>query len=309
MESQAESQTRSLARVGVASAGVGLAQLVATKVAAARARADSSRASTLLTAVGARALGHSVAELVRPSRSTWTTRVRNAVGVATLRRALEHRSGERRRRRRTAVAAGAVGLGAVGAVTAARSRSQRDGERPGPQEVTASVTVNKGPDEVYAFWRDFTQLPHFMHHLQSVTANNDGSWHWVANAPVKRSVAWDADVTVDEPGQRISWKSRPGADVDNSGTVHFAAAPGDRGTEVRVSLQYGMPAGKVGAIVARLLGEQPQQQVDDDLRRFKQVLETGQVVRSDRSPSGTAARQQTRQRPAQPVPDDHGASA
>ena len=108
-------------------------------------------------------------------------------------------------------------------------------------------------------------------------------------------------MTGDEPGRRISWKSLPGADVDNSGTVHFAPAPDGAGTEVRVVLHYGVPGGRAGRLLAKLLGEEPEQQVRDDLRRFKQVMETGDVVRSNGLPHGTDARHQMLQRAARPM--------
>lgn len=183
-------------------------------------------------------------------------------------------------------------------------RGQQHGRgRPGPMELQATVTVNKAPEETYSYWRDFTNLPTFMLHLRSVTPTGAGGTRsrWEANAPLGRSVTWEAEMTGDEPGRRISWKSLPGSRINNAGTVHFAAAPGDRGTEVKVVLHYDLPGGRLGQTVAKLLGEEPEQQVRDDLRRFKQVLETGDVVRSDGLPHGTDARFQLAQRPAQPV--------
>jgi uncharacterized membrane protein len=168
-------------------------------------------------------------------------------------------------------------------------------------QVEAAVTVNRSPEDVYEFWRDLTRLPTFMRHLESVTSVGEDRTHWVARAPLRRSVEWDAEMTGDEAGRRISWRSLPGADIDNSGTVHFAPAPDQDGTEVRVSLHYDVPGGAIGRAAAKLLGEEPEQQVRDDLRRFKQVLETGDIVRSDALPEGTAAGHQFIQRPAQPT--------
>ncbi|GAA6524974.1 SRPBCC family protein [Intrasporangium sp. DVR] len=208
-----------------------------------------------------------------------------------------------RGRRGAALAVAALGVAAV--VQRARTRSGQHGRgRPGPLSLRASVTVNRPPDEVYAYWRSFENLPTFMTHLESVTASEGNRSRWVARAPFGRTVTWDAELTGDEPGQRISWRSLPGADIDNSGTVHFAPAPGDRGTEVSVALHYDVPGGKVGQAVATLLGEEPEQQVRDDLRRFKQVLETGDVVRSDALPDGLQARNTLLQRHAQPVRGD-----
>ncbi len=173
--------------------------------------------------------------------------------------------------------------------------------------VRAAVTVRRSPDEVYAFWRDVENLPAFMYHLKSVTADADGRSHWVASAPAGRSVEWDAQITEDEPGRRIAWQSLPGALVDNGGSVEFASTPGGGSTEVRVTIGYHLPGGALGKAAATLFGESPDQQVNDDLRRFKQILETGQVMRSDGSPQGTAAKAQLKQRPGQPTTEGAGA--
>ena len=105
-------------------------------------------------------------------------------------------------------------------------------------------------------------------------------------------------------GEVISWRSTGNGDVENAGSVRFGDAAGGRGTEVVVDLRYRPPGGHAGASVAKLLGEEPNQQLRDDLRRFKQVLETGEVVRSDGAPGGKRARQEFPQHPAQPLSDD-----
>ena len=99
----------------------------------------------------------------------------------------------------------------------------------------------------------------------------------------------------------IAWRSVEGATVNNSGIVGFAEAPAGQGTEVIVDIEYSPPGGAVGAVVAKLFGEEPEQQVRDDLRRFKQVLETGEVVVSTGTPDGTRTQRQFKQAPAQPV--------
>jgi uncharacterized membrane protein len=166
--------------------------------------------------------------------------------------------------------------------------------------VERSTTVMRPREEVYAFWRDLENLPRFMHHLEHVEATTPGRSRWTANAP-GGSVEWDAEITEDTPNERLSWRSLPGAEVENSGSVSFVDAPGDRGTEVHVSLAYDPPAGAAGAKVAKLFGEEPSQQIRDDLRRFKQVMETGEVVLSDGSLGGAgegAAAERAAQAPA-----------
>lgn len=287
--------------LGVASAGLGVPLVWRTDdVARLVGVDDSATATTLVRVVGVRELVQAGLLLVGPQPMVWTRVLGDAKDLALLGLALQSRTGERRTRTTSALVA-VAGIAAVDLYAAARTaRSQHGRGRPGPLELKASTTVNLPPDEVYRFWRDLENLPRFMLHLRSVSEGADGRTHWEANAPVRRKVRWDAEITGDEPGRRISWRSLPGADIDNSGTVHFAPAPGDRGTEVRVVLHYDVPGGRVGRLTAKLLGEEPDQQVRDDLRRFKQVLETGDVVRTDGLPHGTDARHQLAQRPAQP---------
>ena len=169
-------------------------------------------------------------------------------------------------------------------------------------QAKTAITINRPVEEVYRFWRDLTNLPSFMNHLKSVEMTGDGRSHWTANAPAGRTVDWDAELVEDKPNQRIAWRSLDGSQVSNSGWVSFTPAPGDRGgTEVRVELSYDPPGGAIGKVVAKLFGEEPQQQVTDDLRRLKQVLETGEVVRSEGSPEGTRSLRLVSQRPAQPA--------
>jgi uncharacterized membrane protein len=148
---------------------------------------------------------------------------------------------------------------------------------------TKSVVVDREPDEVYAFWRDFTRFPQFMLHLDAVRDLGNGRSHWQAKGPGGKAVEWDAEVTQDRPNELIAWRSLPGADIDNEGSVRFERAPGGRGTLVRVNLRYDPPAGALGKAIATLMNTEPGQQVSDDLRRFKQLLETGEVVRSESS--------------------------
>ena len=170
-------------------------------------------------------------------------------------------------------------------------------------ELTATTTIRKPAPEVYAFWRDLENLPTFMAHLEEVRATGDRTSHWVAAAPFGTDVEWDAEIIDEAPGEKIAWRSTGNADVPNAGTVRFVAAPDGVSTEVHVVLVYDIPGGTVGKAVAKYFGEEPHQQLDDDLRRLKQVLETGEVVRSDGAPWGKRARKEFPQRPAQPLSD------
>ena len=137
--------------------------------------------------------------------------------------------------------------------------------------VQHSVTVTAAPDEVYAFWRDYSNLPKFMNHLETVTQFDDKTSHWVAKAPIGTQVAWDAETVRDEPGKLIAWRSLEGATIPNSGSVRFLPTD-DGGTEVKVTLEYEPPGGALGAIVAKFFGEEPQVQITEDLNRFKTLL-------------------------------------
>jgi uncharacterized membrane protein len=147
-------------------------------------------------------------------------------------------------------------------------------------EKTVSIQ-NKSPEELYQFWRNFENLPTFMKHLKSVTTIDQNRTHWVANAPLGNSVEWDADTITDRENQLISWASIPGTDVENSGFVRFQAGPPGRGTEVKVVIEYSLPGGVLTAALAKVFGENPEQQIGDDLRRFKMLMETGEIATTE----------------------------
>jgi uncharacterized membrane protein len=168
-------------------------------------------------------------------------------------------------------------------------------------ELTATTTIRKPASEVYAFWRRLENLPTFMAHLDEVRATDERTSEWTASAPFDRTVTWTAEITEEAPGERIGWRSIGDAEVRNHGTVRFAPAPDGVSTEVHVLLAYDVPGGELGKAVAKYFGEEPHQQLDDDLRRLKQVLETGEVVRSEGAPWGKRARREFPQRPAQPL--------
>ncbi|MEU7843848.1 SRPBCC family protein [Micromonospora sp. NPDC049114] len=263
---------------------------------------DSPAAQAVIPAVGARELVHAAGLLGgrRPAGWAWTRVAGDALDLTLLGRAMADRRGERRRRLAltTAAIAGITALDTAVAIGAGRARRAR--ARVIRMEI--AVTVNRSPAEAYRFWRDVENLPKFMAHLESVRADDLRRSHWVARGPAGRHIEWDAEIIDDQPNRSLTWRSLPGARVANAGRVRFVPAPGDRGTEVRVQLRYAPPAGALGRAVAKLFGEEPEQQVRDDLRRFKQVLEAGEVVRSEGSPNGTSVRQQAMQRPAQPLP-------
>jgi uncharacterized membrane protein len=154
-------------------------------------------------------------------------------------------------------------------------------------QIGSSVTIRRPLTAVYEFWRKFENWPHFMYHLQAVKqAAGYGRSHWIAKSPNGGTVEWDAEIVEERPNALIAWRSLPGGDVHHEGSICFREAPADRGTEIDVVLQYDATGGRSGSLIAKLLGEEPAQQIRDDLRRFKQVMETGEVVLSDGSLGG-----------------------
>lgn len=151
--------------------------------------------------------------------------------------------------------------------------------------VEKTVTINKPAEELYRFWRNFENLPCFMEHLESVWVQDDTHSHWKAKAPMGKSVEWDAEIISDIANEVIAWKSTD-AQIANAGSVRFQSAPGGRGTEVTVNLEYDPPSGKAGMLVARLFDEEPTQQVQDALRHFKAVTEAGEVPTTHGQPTG-----------------------
>jgi uncharacterized membrane protein len=152
--------------------------------------------------------------------------------------------------------------------------------------VEHAVTVSKPAPEVYRFWRDLENLPRFMTHLLDVDTTTDGRSHWIAKGPLGIKVEWDAELVTDTPNKVIAWRSLDGADVDTAGSVHFTELPNGRGTEVRVELKYDPPAGKLGTAIAKLVGRSPEAQIRADMRRFKQIMEAGEIPTTDGQPHG-----------------------
>ena len=197
------------------------------------------------------------------------------------------------------VAAGAVGAYAVMQRRGHRARGTGTGmladrgsdtrqQLGGPAgvHVEESVTVNRPVAEVYRFWRNFENLPQFMNHLESVSQSEAGITHWCAKGPAGTRVEWDARIINEVENKLIGWQSIEGSTVSTAGSVNFRETP--RGTEVRVHMQYNPPAGRLGAAVAWLFGEEPTIQVREDLRRFKQLIETGEIPTIHGQPFGSS---------------------
>lgn len=142
--------------------------------------------------------------------------------------------------------------------------------------VERAVTINRPAAELFRCWRNFEGLPRFMKHLESVRSEGNRS-HWTTHGPAGTTVSWDAEIVNEVPDRLIAWRSLEGSAVSTAGSVRFVEAPGNRGTEVHVELKYDPPAGRLGSWLAWLFGEEPGQQVQEDLRRFKQLIEAGEI--------------------------------
>lgn len=177
---------------------------------------------------------------------------------------------------------GWVGLGlGLGAIVTRFALSRRNLRR--VVTIKTSITIRREPSEVYRFWRDLSQMPLFMSHLERVTEAPGGHTSWTAKGLLGRTLEWEADIVDDRPGERIAWRSTEDASFPNHGAILLRRAPRDQGTELHLTLGFEPPGGVIGVKLARLFGEVPEQQLRADLRRLKQILETGEVVRSDAS--------------------------
>jgi len=274
--------------LGWISIGIGVANLLAPRAVARTAGLPDW--PLLMRAMGLREIVSGVGLLRQPDNQAWRwVRVAgDAMDLTLLGISAAHPASDRRRLASTALAVMSISAIDLRAGNPPRVKPSYQA-LPGPHaglRVQEAVSINRPPAECYQFWRDLERLPTFMQHLASVEVKDEIRSHWRATGPAGYKVAWDADITDDQPGQLLAWRSVEGADVDNEGTVRFAPGPGGQGTVVQVQMTYRPPAGRAGSIVARLFGEEPSLQVRQDLRRFKQLIETGEIPTTKGQPSG-----------------------
>jgi len=279
--------------LGWFSIGLGLAELLAPR-AIANISGVSNKHTGLIRLYGLREIGAGITIFAqqKPTEGVWSRVVGDAIDLTSLGVAATNPEAKLGR-----VAFATANVLAVTALDVICAMQLSSGSNHGIH-AQGSCIVNLPPEEVYKFWRNFQNLPRFMRHLDSVVDMGDGRSRWKAKGPAGMEVEWDATIIADVPGEVITWRSLEGSDVDNAGAVRFERATGGRGTIIKVNLEYLPVGGVLGATVAKLFGEEPQQQLDDDLRRFKQVMEVGEVVVSDATLLGTGYMQQ---RPGQPA--------
>jgi uncharacterized membrane protein len=286
--------------LGYFSIGLGLAEVIAPTAVARLIgiKHPNDRNRTTLRLMGLREITSGIAILSnqQPKKAMMSRVAGDAIDIALLGATLANPENDRGRTlfaTANVLAVTALDVMASKALAQQPETVANAGVDQGIIRTKRSITVNRPVAEVYDYWRNFENLPRFMRHLVSVTETGERRSHWVAKAPAGKSVEWDAEMTEDTPNELIAWRSLPGAKVYNAGEVRFVRAPGDRGTELRVTIEYDPPFGKLGSKVAMLWREEPGQQIADDLRHFKQVMETGEIVLSD-------ATKQRGMHPAQP---------
>ena len=283
--SRAEREERIAHALGWFSISLGLAEIIAPRGVAKLVGISDSR--TLLRMLGVREIASGVGILSgrRPVGWLWSRVGGDIMDLAVLGMALTSPNANRRRI--------AAATAAVTGVTVLDVRaSQQLSSRPELQDsafsiqVKKSITINRSPEDLYQFWHEFQNLPRFMSDLESVENTGEKRSRWVAKGPAAKRIHWDAEITEDRPNELIAWRSLEGSQVQNSGSVRFEPAQGKPGTVVRVEIEYRPPAGLLGATVAKFLGAEPKQQLHENLHRFRQLMETGEIITTEGQPAG-----------------------
>ena len=281
-------QAQVLARaLGWFSVGLGMTELVAPGTIARITGINGNRG--LIRALGVREITQGVGILSRPKPVGWLwSRVfGDVVDLAVLGKAA---ASPRANKLRVAASAAAItGMTVLDFKSSQQLTRIADLiEDDGSIRVKKSIVINRPIEEIYNFWRDFKNLPRVMEHLESVDVTSEKRSHWVAKGPGGKRIQWEAETIEDRPNEKIAWRSLEGSTVENSGSVRFETAAGGRGTLVRVELVYRPPAGPLGATVAKLMGREPELQVEEDLRRLKQLMEAGEIITTEGQPAGRA---------------------
>jgi uncharacterized membrane protein len=272
--------------LGWFSVALGIAELLAPR-SVSRA-VGASMSNGLVRTLGARELAAGVGILAARDNGPWLwSRVAgDAMDVALIAnaaRAKDARTG------RVALAAGAVALVAALDVKAGIDRSRRQAGALGQVRIDETIAINRTPAECYRFWRELSNLPRFFKHLEAVEQTGGRTSHWIASEAGIR-LEWDSELLKEEPDHLLVWQTLPGADIPHAGTVTFDPGPGGRGALVRLEMEFRPPGGKAGAAFAQLFGAVPSMQAAEDLRRYKRLIETGEIATTDGQSSGPRSR-------------------
>jgi uncharacterized membrane protein len=283
----ARKQDRQLAQaLGWFSIGLGLAELLMPRRLG-RAIGVGEH-PVVLPLLGLREIGSGISILVSDDK-TWPVRSRvvgDAMDLALLGSAFaRERSG---RGRIAAATAAVVGVTALDVVCSQRLQASNRGTTTssGPIELAKSIAINRPVEELFRFWRELENLPQVMSHLQSVRVGDAGRSRWVASLPGSTALEWETEITKEVPNELIAWRSLDGSPLAHEGFVHFRPLSPGRGTMVSLTLQLATPPGSMVPGIAKLLGELPEQRIAHDLRKFKQLMETGEIATTEGQPSG-----------------------
>jgi len=269
--------------LGWFSIGLGAAELIAPSLIARFIGSRNHRSLIRVYGLRELAAGAGILASREPAGWLWSRVAGDIVDLASLTGLLASQDSDRGK--------SAFGLASVAVVTildvmcAQQLTDEARGREGNSARAEASLIVNRSPEECYAFWRNLENLPRFMTHLKSVRITGDRQSHWIADVG-RAAVEWDAEMEIDVPNQRIAWRSLPGSDVPNSGAVEFERASGGRGTIVRVQIDYGNLMQALTSAAAAVVGQAPEQMIQKELRRFKQVMETGEVITTEGQSAG-----------------------
>jgi len=280
--------------LGWFSIGLGLAEVLAPEAVARLIGVDEERNRRLLRAYGMRELAAGVGILARPKPTYWMWNrvIGDTVDIASMGKAMQAYDTDPAKLRMAMLAvAGITVLDIASSVRLTSEKSPAAGHDPGSFQLEdpehgmsvlkATVTVNRPVEHVYAFWKDPRNYAEFMDQLESVHPTTGGRSRWKIKSPPGMTVEWDAEVVADTPHEMIRWRSTEESSIENTGTVRFRRAPGDRGTIVTFEAEYKPRAGALGAAIGKILAAIPKTQLQNDLRRFKQLIEVGEVLKSD----------------------------
>jgi uncharacterized membrane protein len=275
---------RFVSGLGWFSVGLGLTEIIApgtvTRIIGLPDR-GKNRALTRLYGVRELAAGVAILSQSRPAPWLWARVAGDALDLVSLGKSL---GCDDTNRVKTGFAAAAVaGVTALDIYTAKQLSQEEGGSVVEEIRVVRTINIDRSPAEVYHYWRDFHNLPKFMKYLSSVEQTGERRSHWVVDGPGGKRVQWDAELVEDEANYRISWRTLAGSDVEHSGSVEFLRATGNRGTLVKIDLEYLPPGGVLGTTLAKIFGLTPGLLVEENLRALKQILETGEIARSDAS--------------------------
>jgi uncharacterized membrane protein len=233
----------------------------------------------------------------RPKEWLWSRVIGDLMDLSLLGAAFcSKRSDTKRLAIATTMVAGVTALDILASKQTSQERiSTRNGRtEDGAIRMTRTITIQRSARDLFNFWRNFENLPQVMPHLLSVRVTGDKTSHWIAKGPGGKQIEWDAEITSEHINDHISWQSLPGSEIPNKGTVRFEELPGDRGCVVRVAIIYDPPGGMLGTKLAKLFGRSPEQMTGSDLRRFKQIMETGEIATTQGQAAGRSTSQSRR---------------